>query len=134
MPQIYHNLDPLAQMPASYPASRVTHESVSVTADGVKTYETILNEIFSLIDNSKVTPESYFVYQAQIYRVADISTSGNRYIFIRSYFDAVSGKSQCWQLEILASSSKLVQQNGDGNIVNYSSSPPNVGDKFTLSY
>lgn len=51
-------------LPASYPASRVSHESVSVTADGVKTYQTLLNELFALVDFSKVTVRTTFEQKA----------------------------------------------------------------------
>ena len=46
-------------MPASYPASRITRESVSVTADGVKTWSQLIDELYSLADISKV--ENYSV-------------------------------------------------------------------------
>ena len=42
-------------MPAYYPASRITRESVSVTADGSKTWSTLLNSLFALIDSTKIT-------------------------------------------------------------------------------
>lgn len=107
--------------------------SVSITADGTETYNTLLNSFFALIDESKLSPTSYLTFQNQIYRVVDISV-GYRHIFIRSYFGVSDGKSQNWQIELRPSLSTLVQQNGDGNIINYSSAPPNVGDTFTLYY
>lgn len=48
-------------MPASYPASRLSYESVSITADGVKTTQTVLNELFALVDLNKVNRNSVFV-------------------------------------------------------------------------
>lgn len=42
-------------MPAYYPASRITRESVSVTADGVKTYAQLLDALYALINRSKLT-------------------------------------------------------------------------------
>lgn len=62
MAQLYYGDTPLSQMPATYPASRVTHESVSVTADGVKTIAQLFNELGSLLDYSKLTLWSIFVY------------------------------------------------------------------------
>lgn len=58
------------KMPASYPASRITHESVSVTADGVKTYKSLMNELYALVDQTKLTPRSYML---------NINPSGNKY-------------------------------------------------------
>ena len=51
-------------MPAFYPASRVTHESVSVTADGTKTWGTLLNELYALVDNTKLTFKTSFLVAA----------------------------------------------------------------------
>ena len=45
MSQLYYGDTPLSQMPARYPASRVTHESVSA----------LLDEIFALVDPTKIT-------------------------------------------------------------------------------
>ena len=47
-------------------------ESISVTADGVKTYSTLLNELYALIDTSKITVKS-------------ILTRGE-YIYVRGYY------------------------------------------------
>lgn len=49
-------------LPASYPASRISHESVSVTANGSKTIAQLFNELGGLLDYSKLTPWSIFVY------------------------------------------------------------------------
>lgn len=67
MSQLYYNDTPLSQMPASYPASRVTHESVSVTADGSKNYGALFNELFALMDTSKVTESSFVVEKSGNY-------------------------------------------------------------------
>lgn len=137
----------ISTTPASYPSANVTYGSgsvedaldglnrgsVSITADGTETYNTLLNSFFALIDESKLSPTSYLIFQNQIYRVVDISL-GYRHIFIRTYFGLHDGKSQNWQIELRPSLSALVQQNGDGNVIDYSSYPPNVGDTFTLYY
>lgn len=54
-------------MPGAYPAERITHQSVSVTTDGVKTYQALLNELIALIDTSKVSGRSYLKYKDFIY-------------------------------------------------------------------
>jgi len=61
----------LAYMPASYPSSRITHESVSVTADGVKTEAEILNSLYTLVDFSKVRSNT----------ILEIEASGKFYVF-----------------------------------------------------
>ncbi len=42
-------------MPAFFPSSRVTHESVSVTADGVKTWSQLLDSLYASADITKIT-------------------------------------------------------------------------------
>ena len=51
-------------------------ESVSVTADGVKTSSTLLNELFALIDHDKITENSKLIYyvSATVSTVHNIST------------------------------------------------------------
>ena len=49
-------------LPASYPASRVTHESVSVTADGVKTFGGLLTDLYSAMNTAKITHYSKIVF------------------------------------------------------------------------
>jgi len=90
------------RMSASYPASNVTYDpttsglsatrvqgaidevvakvdrgSVSVTADGVKTYGTLLNELQALVDYAKVTDYAYLKMGAVVMRVTVVNTSGS---------------------------------------------------------
>lgn len=71
-------------LPASYPASRVTHESVSVTADGSKTFAQMLSSLYSSIDPTKITKDSKLVYtldstRMNVFSFVDRSTS--QYVF-----------------------------------------------------
>lgn len=50
------------KMPASYPASRITRESVSVTADGVKTTTTLLDELWAAADRTKISNDSFIEF------------------------------------------------------------------------
>ena len=85
MPQIYHNDTPISQMPASYPASRVTHESVSVTGDGVKTFAQLFAELNALIDRSKLTRYSIVQRNGQIYQIQTFGTTENSTIIFARY-------------------------------------------------
>lgn len=85
-PCLYYEND---MMPSSYPASRVTHESVSVTADGVKTWATLFGELFALIDNSKTSNRShlkvaYSATQYEVYMPTWISPT--EYMFSRVFY------------------------------------------------
>lgn len=57
----------------------INRESVSVVANGAKSYTTLLNELFSLIDINKVKTDSQFEYSGQILPI--ILRSSTRYIF-----------------------------------------------------
>lgn len=56
---------------------------VSVTADGVKTYGTLLNELFALIDSTKITMDSKVVISGSIFTISYI---GSEYHFVQSGF------------------------------------------------
>lgn len=51
-------------------------ESVSVTADGVKTYATLFNELYALIDSTKLTVKSMFTIGEYIYTRSYYTTGG----------------------------------------------------------
>lgn len=46
--------------------------SVSVTGNGVKTYATLLNELFATLDLTKVTQHSKVVYSGNVYTIENI--------------------------------------------------------------
>ena len=54
-------------------------DSVSVTADGVKNLTALFTELYSLIDLSKVTAQSYLIFETTLYRVNRVD---NNYGFI----------------------------------------------------
>ena len=74
----------------SWTTPRVTHESVSVTADGVKTWVTLLNELFTLVTSSKVGEQIHLkiAYSADAYEVycPVWINKGSEYMFSRTYF------------------------------------------------
>ena len=115
-------------MPASYPASRVTHESVSVTADGVKTYSQLLDELFALTDQTKITKDSCVTIGTEYHRLTDLRGANIDYAFA-----ALNGQSvMVVRLKLKASDSKY-----EIAMPNYSDASANVptsGAVITLYY
>lgn len=57
--------------------AKVDRGSVSVTADGVKTYGTLLNELQALVDYTKVTDYSYLKIGTVVMHTTVVNTSGS---------------------------------------------------------
>ena len=74
---------------------------VSITADGVKTWTTLLNELYALIDRSKLTPYSKMEQGGYIYSISAILTSNIA-------FGCAVGS--CLYVRNLASSSSFYRQ------------------------
>ena len=94
-------------MPAFFPASRVTHESVSVTADGVKTWATLLNELYALADFTKVNNYSYIEQGAIYFKYQRVFN--NKYVFTCTFGSEYWMLTQYYSLD--ASSSTFVEYN-----------------------
>ena len=122
------------QMPAFYPASRITHESVSVTADGVKTYRQILNELYALIDYGKLNYNSALNVGTAWYRLQNINAS-NETIFVCN----LGGVTNIFQatLNIRETSSEYYNatvNNGGFTATDRSANVPTSGIEFTVYY
>ena len=108
-------------------------ESVSVTADGVKTYATLLNELFALVDFSKVT------VRTKLYRTADeifglalrANQSSLAFSFCYAYTanDTVIGS-----MFVASSGSKYATYKIGGSFIDRSDSVPTSGEKITIYY
>ena len=59
--------------------------SVSVTADGVKTYATLLNELYALVDVNKVSNNTILILNGIIYNPIILQSGG--YYFSRAGID-----------------------------------------------
>ena len=63
--------------------------SVSVTADGVKTYSQLFDELHALIDASKIKNSSFIVSNGEVYRISRIA--GTDYTFVNEGINARYG-------------------------------------------
>ena len=110
-------------------------ETASVTADGVKTYSQILDSLFALRDQTKLTGNSTLVRDASgvttVYNMATTSSSGDVYHTLR----LSSGTTLVYeQLILLATSSTFVDNIPGGATTDHSSEVPANGVVFTLTY
>jgi hypothetical protein len=99
---------PVAQRPKKWICTdrdytAIPRESVSVTADGVKSYGTLLNELFALVDGNKVTTNCVLSMGAGFYQLV---TLGTRYVFSR--LDTMDG-SHFEQTFVIVSSSSVIR-------------------------
>ena len=113
--------------------------SVSVNSNGVKTWSQLLDELFALIDSSKITSKSIFEYETtgvitSVYHVSDISPT--TYGFVRS--DCGTSASQVFRASIKASGSTyMIVTSTVGGAIAYTSGGPNVvpsGRVFRIIY
>lgn len=120
--------------------SGLNRGSVSVTADGVKNYSQLMDDLFALIDSSKLSMNSYLVEYADagdsIYRLT--LKSSNLYVYGTSYLGATAAIYE-FGIHVKASGSAL--NNGtiatDGTYTPYQRSsdvPPANTKKFELFY
>ena len=124
-------------LPASYPASRVTHESVSVTADGVKTYEALLNALFALVDSAKLTRDTKLVTENVFLQLGAVPPSGIL-TFIGGSSMTNDGGLYMYALRLHASNSRFRQiyitSAGAVSNNNYGTNVPTAGTDITLYY
>lgn len=109
--------------------------SVSVTADGIKTYRTLLNELASLMDGTKITTHSTMEIGSLVLHVSRYSSTPYRYgsvdtantTSVRVFGVSLSpALSSChYTVNTLGSSNTVDSQ--DSNI-------PTSGDKLTVHY
>ena len=109
--------------------------SVSVTADGTKTMATLLNELFALIDNSKVTPNATITVGGDVYHVNGRGAA--QYYFIKILCDGAALYTNTFIVN--ASASKWLYDactfsSGAWTTRNDSSNVPASGTKYTLYY
>lgn len=121
-------------MPAFFPASRITHESVSVTADGVKTYGTLLSDLFTLTDVAKFTPFTKIIFYDtnsgyQTVYTARLLTSSSGYF----YYVGILGTNVV-TLEVLLGSSPYYVINNNGSYTDRTSTVPTSGVILKLVY
>ena len=114
-----------------------SEESVSVTADGVKSYSTLLNELFALIDTSKMRDTSYLrtdgVNQAYII-IAPFTASVASpldFQFIRDVIDNQKERMDLYTVKVSGSTFETVV---GGTYTNKSNNTVANGIKLTVVY
>ena len=119
------------------PIGEIEEDVVSVTADGVKTWATLLGELWSKIDSSKVTDNALFIYDTGTNRVIYnlyIKTN-NTYAFhlTRTNNSNISNGT----VDIRQSNSRMFEgtvSTSETNISNISSTVPTNGTVIELHY
>ncbi len=110
--------------------------SVKVTANGVKTYSQVLDDLFALIDMTKITSNSRFViaYNNAVNFESHFSLaeSANSYVLFSRATAAAAG-SRVQEIEINASSSKYQTAVGTSRTDDSTGIPSN-GWGFILIY
>lgn len=103
--------------------------SVSVTADGTKTYATLLNELFALVDYNKVTGKSYLNSDGVIFQIT--YNNSTAYQFSRA---EVSSNSNRIQMMIIQSTNSIYRTVLGTAFTNDSSTVPASGTKIEFVY
>lgn len=103
-------------------------ESVSVTADGIKTYQQVLNNLFALLDTTKITYNSYIKYGNYIYRLTLIMTG------LYQFTVASIASSNTFIQKISVSASSGCERISGSTFTDLTSQVPTNGATFTIYY
>ena len=111
-------------------------QSISVTADGVKTVATLLDELYALIDSAQITDKAVLVYKDTNERIAHLAyESATEYRFTTERVSSTYLEASTFAAK--ASSSTWVQvsvQSGSAAFTDQSSTVPTSGIKITIIY
>lgn len=109
----------------------ISEEYVEVTADGVKTYAQLLNELYALIDSDKITNESKLVYNNQtVYSLSGKYSNGYRFGMVYE----INSSAFKLQYIYIHSTTSLLMSCSNTTTTDSSDSTPSSGIKFTLYY
>ena len=115
------------------PIGDIEEDSVSVTADGVKTLATLLNELYALIDMNKVTDNAFIPYADSFFKL-EVKTSNNLFL-TRSFSVANTIYYGTMQVGSTNSIFHTWELKESGNTyTNHSTDVPTNGTKLTLYY
>lgn len=110
-------------------------DTVSVTADGVKTYATLLNELYALIDATKISQNSLLVVDFIAYKIVCVFTytTSAEYQFSKATISS-GNKLVTDKFVIKSANSTYGQKEENVTIDDRTSQQPTSGIKFTLHY
>lgn len=112
-------------------AKIVTGASISVTTDGVKTRQQMLNALFALVDHTKITPKSVLMYDTTVMQLNNL-VPGTSYRFNSTYIASASSfRTTC--IEMSASSSYSAYT-APSTYNDYSTYVDTAGKDITLTY
>lgn len=107
--------------------------SVSVTSDGVKTVSALLDELYALIDGTKISARSYLTYSNNVARITDLNSA--EYRFSTTHVTASAASSTAYSVKASASVYANIAMNNSGNTVtDYSSTVLPSGRTFEIFY
>jgi len=107
--------------------------SVSITADGVKTYSALFDELYANVDRNKTTPNSMLSVGNQILCVANMTA--NDISFSRAYTGGSYAEISSAVLKTSSSLYRRMSMNTSGNTYNDNSSVvPSASTVITLTY
>lgn len=115
--------------------AKIDRGSVSVTANGVKTMGTLLNELFALIDNTKVSPNATITLGGDVYHIN--SRGASQYYFIKILCDGAALYTNTFIVNASASKwyyDACLFSTGAWTTRNDSSNVPTSGTVITLYY
>ena len=111
-------------------ASSEDYVEVEQVTGGTKTYSQLLDELFALVDFSKLSEATYIQYGSRIYELPyKVST---QYDFVYFYL-SWDGKILASKLSVKSTGSIFIDNN-NGTITDNSSTVASVGEKFTFYY
>lgn len=102
--------------------------SVSVTANGVKTYAALLAELFALVDRSKISDKAVLRIGQYVFQLLRVQTNDIWFSFCQCGNDSIAIRTA-----IVGATSYLYNWNGS-TYSSIGSSVPTNGDVFKLSY
>jgi len=106
--------------------------SIEVTADGVKTYKALLNELWALIDWDKVSIYAKLLMISSSTNYAVMSVSGfNKNNTVRF---GCNSHSECWGVLVHSSLSQLRNYAYAGTVTTFDDNVMPSGQKFTIYY
>lgn len=112
-------------------------KSVSVTADGVKSHATLLDELLALIDASKIGRNSVLVYAPPNGNVnychIDRDTTSNGISFSNTII-GLNNNNVVDYYFILNSGGCKYKERVNGSVTDNSTNAPTVGAKYTIYY
>ena len=115
--------------------NKITAGSVQVVADGVKTISQICDELYALIDRTKLKGTSVLkiVGSTQTFTLHLTSITSTRLTFVAEWLTS-SHQYKLWNYDLMASGSEIYQLNGSFTASSIGGSVGSSGDTWSVEY